>query len=702
MTHARTRSLRRAVLIVALATTLTLAFAASALAQADIQSSGPLTDLWVADNLSCGSAHTADSSYEFYGPSSVPGDCGTTVAVSGVLYGFLGSFDWVTDSQSPASGAGTAQNPYRVETDVHAENDSGPIGLAVKEVDSYVVGNEYYRTDITLTNTNASASLTDLKVYHSADCYLQGSDTGFGFVDPTNGAVACTQTPNDSPQALLEEFAPLTPGSHYDEERYSTVNSNVENTNDLPDQCDCNGSPSNPGVAEDNGMAINWDVASLAPAQSASFSLLSNFSATGVTSFPILAADGNPLSGTAGAPVSGNVASFTDPDQGDPATAFSATIAWGDGSSSPGTITGANGTFNVAGSHTYATAGSYTITVTVSRVSNGSGNAVATDSAVITSTPTTGSTGLGTVGVTAAGFSASVVPGGLPTTASFQYGLDPKYSGGGPVVYTSSTPAQPIGSDYSSHPVSASVSGLVPNALYHVRLVAANSAGTTFGPDSTFATKAAPPPSQPPALGQTFNIAPVNGVVLVKINGVFIPLTQLRQIPQNVEINALHGTLQLITAAGGAPSGAHDATAKGKKHKAKVKTQSGTFGGAIFKLNQAKRGPAKGLVTLTLVENAFNGAPSYSTCKAGRAADANAAALSAKTLQLLHANAKGKFSTSGKYGAATVRGTKWTIADRCDGTLTHDITHSVAVTDFVRHKTIILHAGQSYLAKPKK
>jgi len=39
------------------------------------------------------------------------------------------------------------------------------------------------------------------------------------------------------------------------------------------------------------------------------------------------------------------------------------------------------------------------------------------------------------------------------------------------------------------------------------------------------------------------------------------------------------------------------------------------------------------------------------------------------------------------------------VADRCDGTLTHDITDSVSVTDFVRHRTIILHAGQSYLAK---
>ena len=35
---------------------------------------------------------------------------------------------------------------------------------------------------------------------------------------------------------------------------------------------------------------------------------------------------------------------------------------------------------------------------------------------------------------------------------------------------------------------------------------------------------------------------------------------------------------------------------------------------------------------------------------------------------------------------------------RCDGTLTHAIKDEVQVTDFVRHKTIILHAGQSYLA----
>ena len=57
-------------------------------------------------------------------------------------------------------------------------------------------------------------------------------------------------------------------------------------------------------------------------------------------------------------------------------------------------------------------------------------------------------------------------------------------------------------------------------------------------------------------------------------------VTQLRQIPANSVINALHGTLKLISAAPAGSGQAHDAAAKGKKHKkAKTKTQTGNFGG---------------------------------------------------------------------------------------------------------------------------
>jgi hypothetical protein len=285
----------------------------------------------------------------------------------------------------------------------------------------------------------------------------------------------------------------------------------------------------------------------------------------------------------------------------------------------------------------------------------------------------------------------------LGTTAFFEYALDPKYTGGGPLVYTQSTPAESVGSDFTSHAVSASVSGLVPNALYHVRLVASNSAGTTFGPDVAFTTARAPAPGAP-TLGRSFNITPVSGIVLLLLHGQLVPVTQVTQIPQGTVIDALHGTIQVITDAGGGHP-AHDAAAKkGKGKKGAGKTQSGTFGGGVFKIKQAHNG----LATLSLVEGAFAGAPSFATCKAHKAGEASAAALSSKTLQLLHASAKGKFATKGRFAAATVRGTKWGIADRCDGTRIRDITDSVAVTDFVRHKTIILHAGQSYLAKARK
>ena len=69
----------------------------------------------------------------------------------------------------------------------------------------------------------------------------------------------------------------------------------------------------------------------------------------------------------------------------------------------------------------------------------------------------------------------------------------------------------------------------------------------------TFTTSHGPTPGSP-TLGKTFNVSTVSGLVLVKIHGKFIPLTELTQIPKNTEINAIHGTLSLITAA---PGGSH-------------------------------------------------------------------------------------------------------------------------------------------------
>jgi hypothetical protein len=45
-----------------------------------------------------------------------------------------------------------------------------------------------------------------------------------------------------------------------------------------------------------------------------------------------------------------------------------------------------------------------------------------------------------------------------------------------------------------------------------------------------------------------------------------------------------------------------------------------------------------------------------------------------------------------------VRGTRWVVSDRCDGTLTRVVSGSVTVRDRVRDKTVIVRAGGQYLA----
>ena len=120
----------------------------------------------------------------------------------------------------------------------------------------------------------------------------------------------------------------------------------------------------------------------------------------------------------------------------------------------------------------------------------------------------------------------------------------------------------------------------MPNALYHVRLVATNSAGTTFGPDVTFTTKKDPPPNAPNAR-QVLRCAADKGRVLIKFNGKFVPLTELRQIPAGTMINALHGTLSLTTARLSTP-----AAEKSKSKKRRPRPRPATFGGAVFKVTQ--------------------------------------------------------------------------------------------------------------------
>lgn len=91
-------------------------------------------------------------------------------------------------------------------------------------------------------------------------------------------------------------------------------------------------------------------------------------------------------SGTDMAPASGTVATFTDANPTATTADFTASINWGDGSTSAGTVSGpVGGPFSVAGSHSYAEDGTYTITVTIT--DDGGSQATAASTASIADPP---------------------------------------------------------------------------------------------------------------------------------------------------------------------------------------------------------------------------------------------------------------------------------------------------------------------------
>ena len=77
------------------------------------------------------------------------------------------------------------------------------------------------------------------------------------------------------------------------------------------------------------------------------------------------------------------LATFTDTYTSNGASDFTATINWGDGTSTAGTVAGGNGKLTVSGTHTYTTAGQDTVTVTLSDDAPGTATATATSSITV-------------------------------------------------------------------------------------------------------------------------------------------------------------------------------------------------------------------------------------------------------------------------------------------------------------------------------
>ena len=251
-----------------------------------IASTGPLTRISIGEELGCQVRFLGDEGLELFDPDIPLGSCGTFVAVDGSLYapnfrahgagspGYRSGATTALGGYTPFSpvgqtrrGHGTITSPWRIVTDVRA----GTSGLTLHEVDSYVSRDAGYRTDVTITNT--SDGVRAVVLYRAADCYLQESDYGFGFIGK-GGSVACTRTPDNKPPDRVEQWVPLTRGNHFIEARYDDVWAAIARKQSFPDTCRC-------GTKIDNGSGLSWYIR-LSPGQSARRSNLLSFSAQGV------------------------------------------------------------------------------------------------------------------------------------------------------------------------------------------------------------------------------------------------------------------------------------------------------------------------------------------------------------------------------------------------------------------------------------
>lgn len=165
----------------------------------------------------------------------------------------------------------------------------------------------------------------------------------------------------------------------------------------------------------------------------------------------------------------------------------------------------------------------------------------------------------------------------------------------------------------------------------------------------------------------------VSGKVLVQepASNVFVEIRGQTEIPVGSRVNTTNGTIILTSGLGGG------------------RTNSAKFFSGLFTIFQKKARNA--LMTLRLDGGNFRGC-------SGRVSALGTDAKK-RPVRKLWGDGKGRFSTKGRYSSATVRGTKWLVIDRCDGTLTRVLRGIVRVRNFRTRKTVDVRAGRSYLAK---
>ena len=270
----------------------------------------------------------------------------------------------------------------------------------------------------------------------------------------------------------------------------------------------------------------------------------------------------------------------------------------------------------------------------------------------------------------------SVDPRNLPAEAWFEY-----WPAGSPPAGAERTEVQSVASGLLPVDVPAQISGLRPDTEYEYGLLAMNELGSEpiRSEVGSLRTAAMPAIVAPPALGlpapklgQTVNVVPAGGIVRTKCAAEgFTPLVSAEQIPITCLIDTRRGTVDLTTAT------------------AEPETQSGMFWGGVFRVSQVA-------VRKWATDLKLSGPRRCEQRKPGAAVTSRRRGGG----RGLWGSGKGDFKTSGRYGSASVRGTTWFVKDRCDNSTLFAVAEgTVRVRDFVEKKSLLLAAGERYVAR---
>jgi hypothetical protein len=301
--------------------------------------------------------------------------------------------------------------------------------------------------------------------------------------------------------------------------------------------------------------------------------------------------------------------------------------------------------------------------------------------------PRAGLVAVGAVGADGATVSATLWLDDGRATYWFEYGTTPALG--------SFTPAAMAPARDGAVTVSQTLGGLTPGTAYHVRLVATGDGERDEGRLTTFTT-AAPAPADPPAspppplqegapqptLGATVVAAAERGTIRVRLPGSdrAVALAEAAGVPVGTIVDARRGAVALTAAL---PDGG---------------VQHGSFGGGRFKVRQ--RAAAGGRTDLHLRGGSF--ARCRRTSPAARTLATIAGKRPKPIRRLWGRDRGGRFRTHGRDSVATVRGTRWSVADRCGGTLTRVSEGAVDVRDRRTGRTVRVRAGEHHFARHRR